>query len=81
MDSHSLLYILGSTLWTPCPSHLFLSPNLTLHYYFLILLMIVILAGMIVRLEPFVQLEFHIYFEILDTILQLGLMEFVILNE
>ncbi len=51
-------------------------PTMTL----LNLLVIVILVDMFVRLRPLVEVGFYTYLEILDTILQLFLMEFVVLN-
>ncbi len=59
----------------------FSSLILTLHYhYFLILLVTVILVSMIVILGLLVQLGFHTHPKILNTIFQLVLIEFVILN-
>src|SRR6266498_5642895 len=59
----------------------YIRPTMTLLYHLLILLMIVILVSMFVRFGPLVGMGFHIHLEILDTILQLFLMGFVILNE
>ena len=73
MSLYSLLYILGNILWTLYLSHPFLSSILTLHYYFLILLVTVIPAGMLVKLELSARLGSYIRFEILDTILLLSL--------
>src|SRR6266540_1614560 len=75
-----LLYALSSISWILHHNHPFLSPILTLHYHFLIPLVIVILVDMLVMLGPLVGMVFYTRLEILNTIPQLILMGFVVLN-
>jgi len=80
VNPHNLLYALNNIFWTLHHSHSFLSSILTLYHHFLILLVTVVLIGIVVILEPLVKMKFYTHLRILDTILQLVLMGFVVLN-
>ncbi len=77
---HSSWYIHLDLVMVPLTIPSLAFPHVHLTMTLLNLLVIVILVGMFVRLGPLVEMGFHTHLEILDTILQLFLIEFVILN-